>query len=261
MCQEIVFDGQTKDKGKGRAQDHSDSGESEINWQLEALRLSGDDEDDTYDSESGLQNPVISFNPVYHDIDDNFRIAMERVAGQVAGPLSAPQPTESVAGPVAGPSSAPQPTESLPSIPVTPQQPLKTLPVFQLAPPPKPRQRARAPIERNSLTFNFEALLPLPPPATPRRSRLDYEDFVSPNPFETSPPRPLPKKAQAQRKKSLAPPVISETQLEAIEQGPGSKGKALPTRARKGTWKKVAFVESDAAAPVPKKPRGRRSKR
>ena len=211
---------------------------------MEALRLSGDDEDDTYDSESGLQNPVISFNPVYHDIDDNFGIAMERVAGQVAGPLSAPQPTE-----------------SLPSIPVTPQQPLKTLPVFQLAPPPKPRQRARAPIERNSLTFNFEALLPLPPPATPRRSRLDYEDFVSPNPFETSPPRPLPKKAQAQRKKSLAPPVISETQLEAIEQGPGSKGKALPTRARKGTWKKVAFVESDAAAPVPKKPRGRRSKR
>ena len=246
MCQETVFESQTKDKGMGRVQDDSDSGESEINWQLEALRLSGDEEDEAYHSESGLINPVvISFgNPVYYGDVDNF--------GMVTG---------SVAGPVAGPSSAPQPTESLPSIPVTPQRPSKTLPEFQLAPPPKPRQRARAPKERNPLTLNSEALLPLPPPATPRRSRLGADDFVSPNPFETSPPRRPSKKAQAQQKKSLAPPRTSETQLETIEQGPGSEGKALPTRARKGTWKKVAFVESDAAVPVPKKPRGRRSKR
>lgn len=53
----------------------------------------------------------------------------------------------------------------------------------------------------------------------PRMSRLDSDDFVSPNPFKSSPHWVLLKKTEAQQNKSLALPGTSETHLEAIEQG------------------------------------------
>jgi hypothetical protein len=293
MCQDIVFHGTSQAKGKERAHDSSDSGESEINWQLEALRLSDDDEDDAH--EPGFDNQD---NDVFYD-DINYGMANEYS--------------------VAGPSSVPQPTQSLLSMPATPQQASQTHPEPQLAQPPK--RRSKVP---HSTTSHADALLPLPPPATPMKSTLDsgFLSDASHNPFESSPPkkahprkakrRPVvgsdeeiivvaqrseptlvmatkaKKKSGGKRKNTKLPPVepttsdsghiphtdmlnessvppgATEMRVERIEQGPGSDEQAVipttTTRTRRGTWKKVAFVDSDAAVPVPKK-RVRHSKR
>lgn len=181
MCQDIVFNGQAK--GKERAHDSSDSGESEINWQLEALNL-GDDSDDE-DNEDDAREPAFGNEdiiPVFYDDIDNFNDGMAE---------------ESC---VAGPSSVPQPTQSSLLMPATPQ---RAHPEPQLVQPPKPRPKARK--VSDSTTPRGDILLPLPPPATPRKSTLsitldsDFLSDASHNPFETS----LPKKAQAKRRSDM----------------------------------------------------------
>ena len=60
MCQDIVFGGRAK--SKERQYESSDSGESEINWQLQALQLSDDSEDDTSSHEPGYSTREPGYN-------------------------------------------------------------------------------------------------------------------------------------------------------------------------------------------------------
>jgi hypothetical protein len=82
-------------------------------------------------------------------------------------------------------------------MPVTPQnqRPSKTHPEPQLAQPPKRRSRAPQKKVSRSTTSHDDALLPLPPPATPSKTTLSVtldSDLLSDrshNPFESSPPK------------------------------------------------------------------------
>jgi hypothetical protein len=161
MCDEIVFHGQAKGKGKERAHDSSDSGESEINWQLDALNIGDDEDNDDEDHDTHEPNEDSFSNVALYD-DFNDGMAVE--------------------SPVAGPSSVPQPTRS--SL------------IYRSDAVPQPTQ--------SSLTLhNADALLPLPPPTTPKKSTLD-SNFLSDasfNPFDSPPKKADARKAKRQSKK------------------------------------------------------------
>jgi hypothetical protein len=161
MCQETVFHGQAK--GKARADDGSDSGESEINWQLEALNISGEDNDDEDGTPSHEPNEDSFSNLVLHD---NFNDGM------------------AVESPVAGPSSIPQPMRSSYHADAVP-----------------PRQ----PTQSSSTLYDADALLPLPPPATPKKSTLGSNVLsdASLNPFDSPPKKAHARKAKRQSKKKM----------------------------------------------------------
>ena len=212
MCQDIVFRGQGHQaKGKERAHDSSDSGESEINWQLDALRLNDeDDEDDAHNSEPrfGNQDNFGSSPVFYDDTTYNFNHDVTAEESHAAGPSSVLQP----------------PTQSslLVPMPVTPQQASETRPEPQLAQPPKRRQH-RSKAQKVSITYSttshVDTLLPLPPPATPRKSTLSItldSDFqvLSDNPFESPPPT---RKKKVHGRKAKQRPTIEDSESDSEE--------------------------------------------
>jgi hypothetical protein len=176
MCQETVFHGRSKGKERLEVQDSSDSGESEINWQLEALRLSDDnsDQDDTHE-------PGFDSIPIYYDDNDNFNDGTAAEENNVAGPSSAPQQIQS----------------SL-LMPATPQRASTIHPEPQLAQLYKQQSRAPKKKVSHSSTYHDDTLLPLPPPATPIKSTLSIaldSDFLSDASHNA------PKKARARKGK------------------------------------------------------------
>jgi hypothetical protein len=201
MCQEIVFRGQSK--GKDQVQDNSDSGESEINWQLEALRLSDNnsesDEDDAY-------KPGFDSIPVYHDDFNDFNDGTVEENN------------------VAGPSSVPQPTQSSLLMPATPQRASTTHPKPQprLAQPPKQQSRKKKASHSSTAPSHDDALLTLPPPATPTKSTLSIASDSDYNPFEA------PKKARARKGKQR---LIIDSDEESIVVAQYSKHSEPPIAA------------------------------
>jgi hypothetical protein len=268
MCQDIVFHGQANLKGKERADDGSDSGESEINWQLEALRLSDGDDDGDEDEEPDSGNQFIP--EIYHDDDhwtqnDNMaedsnlagpsapRLTQPSLALAVpATPQRASHPEPQLAQPCKQQSRASHSTASHDNV-VFPLPPLSMPAAPQQAQPRK--QKSRAP----QSTTSHDDVFPLPPPATPRKSTLatltlgsNLSDASSDNPSES----PL-RNAHAQKVKRCL--IID------LEKEPAKASQHRTQKARAGKVKQRSIIDSDeepiVVAQLMKKTHARKVKR
>ena len=187
MCQKIVFSGQT-DKGKGNQMEDnaSDSGESEINWGMEALAL--DDEDDPHELENdewGL--PDFTFNP---NLDHNNQSR--------AGPSTYTLPPPNSFSSHDNPSSLHPPVATLTNTRPAPSQPL--IPQ-QVPPAPKKKSRALNKTSHSGIT-QANLLFPLPAPATPKKSTLSVPVGLNLSTDESDSFEPMPlKKTQVSKAK------------------------------------------------------------